>query len=201
MASCECGCGAEAKEGKRFLPAHHLRKEYLDAHKPKVNKVVGKLERIISMKEMLNAVGEPAATNQEPARRVEPSEDEIEVAAQLLLDFIAKRDPTWGDRIRIGREEKAWSARQFAFAMIGWMLDRAYHLEAPSHPALEPGSHRYGEHECPECHKKFIAKIPGQKFDTNECGMKSDQRRDAAEKAERKAKEQAAQTRGAHNRG
>lgn len=180
MAACECGCGAEV-EGRKFLPGHQLvlakrkAQETKTADEPaqKAGPVVVS-ERVISGEEMLQEVaGLPAG----PGR-----DGRIERACEVICEFVGEQAPLWKERIAIAREAKAWNARQFVCAMLGYMLDRSLHLEAPAHPYLEPGNTYMAEKSCAlaSCGKTFRPLVPGQAYCSNPCGFKAAKEREAS---------------------
>lgn len=114
---------------------------------------------------------------------------DLESAYQMVLDDIGQMYPDWADRIRIGRSERDFTARQFAGCMIAYMLEHGLHLSVVPHPLFQPGVDALGESLCPECQQVFRATVPGQKYCTNDCGNKAWRRQYEADKAKRAAEE------------
>ena len=114
---------------------------------------------------------------------------ELEQACQMVLDYAAKADPGWAERIRVGRSVRDYTARQFCLALVGYMLDHEKHLEITPHPLLEPGAMALSEVKCAECEKPFIPDVPGRRFCSDQCGAQAWKRHEAMEWAKAKAEE------------
>jgi hypothetical protein len=101
----------------------------------------------------------------------------LDAAAQTLLDALYKVDPTWEERDRACAAETMLTPAQRLLKYVGLVLDRQLQMDGLSgYDFLEPGAQPSGQlvsstrAECPQCHKDFERKVPGQICCSNECG-------------------------------
>jgi hypothetical protein len=115
----------------------------------------------------------------------------LERAAQMVLEEIGSMEGDFGRRLKIVREERHFTAYQLIFSWLGYILDRSLHLEVPLHPVLSGNFHGHvsPQTRCEICGCMFTPTVPGQRFDSPECGAVNWRKHEQAEAAKRKAEE------------
>ncbi len=108
-------------------------------------------------------------------------EGSLDAIAQKFLEVLYGIDPTWEERDRACAAEWALGPAQRLLKYAGIVLDQQLHLNMlQGYEFLEPGVTATPDKpaqlvtpmtaECPQCHKPFDRKVPGQVTCSNECG-------------------------------
>lgn len=102
---------------------------------------------------------------------------DLDEAATALFEMLWEQDPTWQDRDQSCADEQGLSPGQRMLKYVAIVLDQGLHLNLlEGYSFVEPGISKPGEYmvpmhgECPQCHKEFGRKFPGQVCCSNECG-------------------------------
>lgn len=95
--------------------------------------------------------------------------------AKWFLAYISELSPIWSRMIAAAREETRLDAWRLLGAWTVRTLERAQHIDVPSHPLFEAQIPRMVETQCSICQKTFMPAIGGQRFCSNACGVKAAQ--------------------------
>lgn len=93
--------------------------------------------------------------------------------AKWFLNYIGELSPIWSRMIEAAREETRLDAWRLLGAWTVRTLERAQHIDVPSHPLFEAQLPRMVETQCSICQKTFMPTIGGQKYCSNPCGIKA----------------------------
>lgn len=115
----------------------------------------------------LQAESAPSPVDTWPA--AEYSADTLDGACELLLKWVASLDPSWEERLRAMREERALSPRQVFGSLVAYVLDHGMHMAVVGNPAFEAAFTASEKVTCAECGEAFEPKYMGQPLCGNTC--------------------------------
>lgn len=102
--------------------------------------------------------------------------DDIDAAAELLLEWVASRDPNYRHRLRLARDEFHWSARTQLGAYVAYVLENDLQMVVPKHEAFAPEvAPMATEQQCEWCHRMFAPAWRGQRFCRHDGNLCADQ--------------------------